>query len=233
MAGVAIFGTLLLAGCGRSDEKPKEAAPDPVKPSAIAEPPAEVTSPSPAGVPEAIDSPTEAAAAPAATPPKVVYVVTAFEAVSDLGTHEFPVGAKVNVMEVEGEDYLVEYNGVAVKNGREFFSETLVVSETAPVPTPSPSVPSTIDPVADAVAPSESGLPDTTSSPDPALVKEEQKSAELLGEIRTINDEIRKAEDAQTMTSSTDEEQKDSSEIKRLKKRRDSLSEDLTEFAKP
>lgn len=224
-AGIALSG-ILLSGCGRSDEKPTDAAQESPTPSAVAEAPHDASA-TPAPPPETSVPATTTSAT--ATPPKTLYVVTAFEAVSDLGTHQFPVGAKVNVMEVEGNDYLVEYNGVAVRNGREFFSETeaadsVVAEPVPPVATPTPEASPT---------PEEQAWPAATGTPDPQMSAEEGKSAELLGEIRTINHEIRQAEDAQKLESSPDAEVKDSSEIKGLKKRRDALSKDLTDFAKP
>lgn len=223
LAAIALLGILFLAGCGRSENEPPVPTSQPestATPSAIATPPQgeSVTAPAPES------SASSQAAVPGATPPKNLYVVTAFEAVSELGTHKFPVGAKVNIMEEDGNDYLVEYHGVAVRNGREFFSETMP-GETAP-PTIETTPPGTVTPPV-------SGLASSDATPDPAMAAEEKKSAELLGEIRTINDEIRRAEDAQKLVTTPDSETKESSKIKNLKKRRDALSEDLTDFAKP
>jgi len=225
--GIAFSGILLFSGCGRSEEKPGDDAQESPTPSPIVD--SLQDAPEPLPTPSLSPSPQATATQATATAPKTLYVVTAFEAVSDRGTHQFPVGAQVNVMEVDGEDFLVEYNGVAVRNGQEFFSETMVTESVAAEPVPPAATPAPES----SPAPEEQAWPAATGTPDPRMGAEEEKSAELLGEIRSINHEIRQAEDAQKLTTGSDTEVKDSSEIKSLKKRRDALSEDLTDFAKP
>lgn len=202
VAGVILSGLLIFPGCKPTTkpepvpEQTSEPSPAPVrnpsKPSAIVEPPQD----------SVVSAPTPAAAS------REVYIVTAFQAVSDVGTHDFPAGAKVKVLGEEGEDYLIEYNGVSVRNHRSNFSDTLVEPAATPalaVEDPSPT------PVAtDALA------------PDTIMTEEDRKNARTLEDIRVLNDEIRTAQD---------KDEKATAE--KLKKRRDQLSEDLTKTAKP
>ena len=234
MAALAVASLFFSPGCKRAAEP--EAAPDtaaspsptrsPSKPSAIVEPPKG-------------DS---ASSEPA--PAREVYVVTAFQAVSELGTHDFPVGTKVTLVGEEDGDYLIEYQGVSVRNARAFFSETLV--ESAPAETPQTDAdlaqaPATPEPAIAPLGYPDSSAPASTPDAPTALTvtaeeevavvdriptEEDRKNAELLEAIRTLNEEIRVAQE-------TPEAAPSASKVDKLKKRRDQLSEDLTRSAKP
>lgn len=238
LAVLAVAGLIFLPGCKRTAEP--EAAPEtaaspaptrsPSKPSAIVEPPNGTTD------------------ATELTPAREVYVVTAFQAMSELGTHDFPVGTKVTLVGEEEGDYLIEYQGVSVRNARSFFSETLVEAapsdpaltdadlagssatpepaiaplgypgSTAPAPEPSPEAPSALTVTAE----EEVAVVDTIPT------EEDRKNAELLEAIRTLNEEIRVEQETAASTSAPA-----SPKVEKLKKRRDQLSEDLTRSAKP
>lgn len=244
VTGLAVAGLIFAPGCKRNAEP--EAAPEtaaspsptrgPSKPSAIVEPPngdPAVSEPTPVSVRE-------------------VYVVTAFQAMSELGTHDFPVGTKVTLVGEEEGDYLIEYQGVSVRNAREFFSETPVesapptpepaASDTIPVepaPTPEPAIAPLGYPDSTAPAPASTPAPEAPSAltvtaeeevvvVDTPPTAEDRKNAELLEAIRTLNEEIRVEQEAAATASAPN-----SSKVEKLKKRRDQLSEDLTRSAKP
>jgi uncharacterized protein YdcH (DUF465 family) len=145
-------------------------------------------------------------------PLRQVFVVTSFQSVSEFGTHDFPAGTKVNLLAEEGEEYLVEFEGVSVKNNKSFFSETEVV--VAPVATPEPS------PLA----------PLPTPEPPAALSPEDQKVSELSDKIRLLDEEVRAAKEK---SASGEPSKAEAREIERLKKQRNQLSEELSTISKP
>ena len=218
LSGMVLASILFSTGC-KPAASPEPAPPPmpvstpaavPSKPSAIARPPLDVPSPS-----------------PQATPGRVLYVVTAFQASDNAGSHDFPVGARVNVLSEEGEDYIVEYQGVSVRNGRVFFSEAVVMPPVPPLPATTP----------DPGLPGETLLSAAQSSPSPdaaaSLSEEERKTSQLIDGIRVLNDEIRTAHDKQLGASTTDQKDAEAALIKKLKNRRDKLSTELTRTAKP
>ncbi len=85
--------------------------------------------------------------------------------------------------------------------------------------------------------PGESPLSGTIPPPnDPLLQAEQKKVAEITGSIRTLNDQIRSAQDTldrNTSKLSKQEVKKESRAIQRLKEKRDALSGELTELGKP
>ena len=137
------------------------------------------------------------------------------------GTHDFPVGAMVIVLGEEGDDYIVEYNGVSVRNARTFFSETVVEQ-----------IPASPTPVPPSFAPPQTQLSDVAPSPAPAapgaltsdaaILEEDRQNSETLEKIRTLNSEIRTAQEKDQKATAA-----------KLKKQRDELSEELTRTAKP
>jgi len=241
-SGIAIglFG----AGCGEAPQAGTDANP----PEAVQAIP-----------PPDLDIPTKK---PEKVPP-FLYVKTAFQSESDYGTHDFPVGAKVAVLEKQGDSYLVELNGVAVLNGAEFFSETLIVDEpvasptpaaqAAPVaatPTPTPDSPSANDEdyiTAPAPGDTITSVPEPTPSdslastpaaspapsaepapPEPGPVAdsaEDRRVSELSQEIRDINEKIDRASSPGNPASEP--------EVRKLRKQREQLSEELTTLTKP
>ncbi len=218
-----------VTGCGK---KPEPALPEP---EVIVQPPsANKSAATPASTPESTPTPQPTPTpAPTPLPPpepvadsiqepiRQVYVVTAFQSVSDIGTHDFPQGAKVNLLAIEGEDYLVELGGVSVKNNKIFFSETEVLAVvpeattttqpelTPPSPLPTPEAPTTLTP-------------------------EDKKIGDLSDKIRLLDEEVRAAKEkaAEEVTSGASSSSS-SRDVEKLKKERDRLSEELSDIAKP
>lgn len=95
----------------------------------------------------------------------------------------------------------------------------------APAPPPEPPLPD------------EPPLSGTIPPPnDPSLQAEQKKVAEITDSIRTLNDQIRSAQDdldRNTPKLSKQELKKESRAIQRLKEKRDALSGELTELGKP
>lgn len=214
-----------LSGCGK---KPAPALPEP---EVIVQPPsANKPAPTPEPTPEPTPVPTpeptplpppEPVADSIQEPIRQVYVVTAFQSVSEIGTHDFPQGAKVNLLAIEGEDYLVELGGVSVKNNKIFFSETEVLEETpepvaAAQPEPTPPAP----------------LP-TPEAPT-TLTTEDKKIGDLSDKIRLLDEEVRAAKEKAAQEAASGASNASSSrDVEKLKKERDRLSEELSDIAKP
>lgn len=209
-ASLALAGLFFSPGCKRAANPevvptPESApastpAPNLSKPSAIAQPPTETPTP---------------------TPARVVYVATPFQAKDDAGTHDFPMGAMVIVLSEEGDDYIVEYNGVSVRNARSFFSETML-DQIPAAPTPTPVAFATPQTQLSNLGPDPTPVPPGALTSDAAIMEEDRKNSEKLEKIRTLNDEIRTAQ-----------EKDQKSKAEKLKQQRDQLSEDLTKTAKP
>ncbi|MFZ4682209.1 MAG: hypothetical protein ACOYMS_06885 [Terrimicrobiaceae bacterium] len=209
---IAVAGLLFSPGCKRApvpepapsptaEESPAPTpAPNLSKPSAIAQPPTETPTP---------------------TPARVVYVATAFQAMDEGGTHDFPVGAMVIVLGEEGDDYIVEYNGVSVRNARTFFSET-VVEQIPASPTPAAPAFATPQTQLSDVAPSPVPAAPGALTSDSAIMEEDRQNSEKLDKIRALNSEIRTAQEKNQKAAAA-----------KLKKQRDELSEELTRTAKP
>jgi len=209
---VAAAGLLFSPGCKRApvpepapalapEESPASSPTTNLsKPSAIAQPPTETPTP---------------------TPARVVYVATAFQAMDEGGTHDFPVGAMVIVLGEEGDDYIVEYNGVSVRNARTFFSET-VVEQSPAAPTPAPVSFATPQTQLSDVAPTPAPAAPEALTTDAAIMEEDRENSEKLEKIRTLNNEIRTAQEKNQKATAA-----------KLKKQRDELSEELTRTAKP
>lgn len=235
-----LSASLLLAGCGKAPEPPpaasSEATPTPAqgKPSAVVQPPL-----------------TQPPAAPSPTAQRTVYVLEGFQAVNSDGTHEVPTGAAVQVVAEEGDEYVIEYRGISVRTPKAYFSETLVEQVTeSPAVSPTPDmIPLTadapaVDPAATPAAlpaePSDESLATATPppmqeavpTPEPTLSAEDAKAQQLMGELRTISDEIRSASE-KLPTLPPDEKSRESARINKLKKERDQIGQSLTEVAKP
>jgi hypothetical protein len=151
-------------------------------------------------------------------------VVTEFRAVSQLGTHEFPVGTQVQFLEEDGEDVLVQLGDVAVKINRSYFSEDAIEPVASPpTATPPPAAPTpdqiAIDEPVPEPAPGEAAAV-ATPSPTP-LGPEEQRISELTDSIRALDNEIRTAPSPA------------SPQVQQLRQKRDKLSEELTTLGKP
>lgn len=220
---------LALGGCGKAPESPADPAATPEangtptsgKPSAVVQPPSKGT-------------------------PKVVYVIEGFQAVSADGTHDIPTGAAVVVLSEQGDEYMISHEGLSVRTPKAYFSETRIEAVATPTPVavasptpdtiplatePAATEPVVAEPVA-AATPNPIATPGPDATPDPALAIDEAKSQALMGQIRSINDEIRSATDKMEVAPAAEKE-KEAEKIEKLKKRRDSLSEDLTKVAKP
>lgn len=217
---------LALGGCGKKPESPANSSATP-----------EANGTPTSGKPSAVVQP------PAKAAPKVVYVIEGFQAVSADGTHEIPTGAAVVVLSEQGDEYLISHEGLSVRTPKAYFSETRIEAIATPTPvavaSPTPDTiplatepePVATEPVA-AATPNPIATPGPDATPDPALAADEAKSQALMGQIRSINDEIRSATDKMEVAPAAEKE-KEAEKIQKLKKRRDSLSEDLTKVAKP
>jgi hypothetical protein len=228
IAGVA--GMLTLGGCGKSPEQ-------------TATPPAEAT-------PEAASTPTSSKPSlvvqpPSNAKPKTVYVIEGFQAVSTDGTHDVPTGAAVNVVSEEGDEYVISYQGLSVRTPKAYFSETVIQETVTPAPTPVAAAPSPtpdtiplssdttpVEPTTPSADSMTAATPIPVATPDPAMAADDAKAQELMGQIRSINDEIRSATDKMEVAPSAEKAQ-EAAKIEKLKKRRDALSGSLTEVAKP
>jgi hypothetical protein len=233
----AAAGLLLTGGCGKAPEPSAETSAEPTtqpastptnsKPSAVVQPPGKEA------------------------PERIVYVAAAFQAMNSDGTHDVPAGAAVKVLAEEGDEYVIEYEGISVRTPKGFFSETKIEEVAAPTPEPVAAAPTPdMIPLPEATpalpepapAQPEPAQPETLAegateptpagTPDPAMAADEEKATELIGEIRAVNDEIRAATD-KLETAPAPEKAKEAARIEKLKKRRDTLSEDLTRVAKP
>lgn len=210
VAGLVIAGATLISGCKRNEppESPQGAETSqtpaqtpakqtPSKPSAVLEPP----------------KPAE----------KRVFVATAFQARSDRGIHDFPVGTEVTLIGEEEGDYIIEYDGLRLRNARSFFSDSARPQEQPLNPVdsaPAPASPSPIAPTA--VTPDIAAS--TGETPDTIPTEEDRKNSALLDSIRSLNEEIRSEQESDAAKPEA---------IEKLKRQRDKLSEELTETAKP
>ncbi len=233
LTGIAA-AALLLVACGKSPEPPVEpqvtTRPTTPAPAAEATPelaPAVQTTPEPMPAVEATPEPTPLPApSPAADtiqePLRQVWVAMAFQSESEYGTHDFPAGVQVNLLAVEGDDYLVEYEGVSVRNNKAFFSET-PVEPAAPVAESSPEPTATPEPE-----------PLATPAPPDALSLEQKKVEDLSGKIQALDAERRALQEEIAQEGGSGEARPAAREkIKELQKERDQLSEQLTEISKP
>lgn len=218
---VSAAWALALAGCG---QPPSPSAPE-------ASPP-----PTPEATPEASSPAAESTPQPESKP-KTLYVTTEFRAVSQLGTHEFPVGTPVELLEEQGEDYVVQHGDVAVRIHRSYFSETLPLPppptvEATPAPEPSPDL-IPMEPQGASAEESLVSLPQPAPEPWPAsspappptpepLTAEQQKVEELTESIRQVDQRLREAQNSG-----------DTKEAQRLRREREKLSEELTTYGKP
>lgn len=218
----------LVTACGKKEEPaplPEEPSPTPhvSKPTVIAVPPASTT---PSPMPEATPTP---------FPQRTVYVAVAFQSVSDVGTHDFPQGAAVTLVGEEGDEYIVEYQGVSVRNHKSYFSDEVI--EVAPAPTPSPTPETPVAPPA-VEPPLPEATPDLPAQPSSAQssTSEDQTTAAMLNKIKDLNDEIRVASDKLELdqdTASSATIRAEKARIEKLKKQKQRLSEDVTRMAKP
>jgi hypothetical protein len=238
---VGMAGVILLGGCGKAPE-----------PAATAEAAPAETTPEPAatptsGKPSLVVQPPAAPKAEPAAVEKIVYVIEGFEAVSTDGTHQIPTGAEVRVLAEENDEYLISYGNLSVRTPKAYFSETRIEEAAAPEPEPqpepaaptpdaipmsadtAPAEPAATPPAAEPVA---VATPGPEATPDPAMAADEAKTQELMGQIRSIDDEIRATTD-QVNGAPAVEKAKAAAKIEKLKKRRDALSENLTKVAKP
>jgi len=232
--GLACLASLcLLAGCGPSPQPEETPAQSDATPRI---PP-----------PETRETPAPAAAqTPSQNLPETLFVVTAFQAVSNLGTHDFPRGAKVNVLSEEGDEYLVELDGVGVQIGKAYFSGTdpaaadQATATPATIPAPSPAEeavpPETFEDAPETLAAEGADIieieekempavmsdstpaPPATEAPAPA---DEQRISELTESLREVNEKIRSGET------------QPGENLETLRKKRDHLGEELTTYGKP
>jgi hypothetical protein len=226
----ALAAVLLgFAACGK--------APEPEAPT-TAEAPAASPAQSP-GKPSLVVQPP--------TRTKTVFVLTAFQAVTSDGTQDVAVGEEVTVLEEQGDEYVIAYRDLSVRTPKAFFSDSPVappsaapvteptpaLAEATPEPTAPPEPTATPDPTTQPLeAAAEPAPPEPSSTPDPALTADTAKTDALIGEIRSLNDQIRIATD-QMETAAAPDKAAEAARIEKLKKRRDQLSADLTRVAKP
>ena len=209
---VAAAGLLFSPGCKRAP------VPEPAPAPAPEESPASTPTPNGSNPSAIAQPPTET---PTPTPARVVYVATAFQARDEGETHDFPVGAMVIVLGEEGGDYIVEYQGVSVRNARTFFSEP-VVEQSPAAPTPAPAPLATPQTQWSDGAPTPAPAPPGALTTDAAIMEEDRQNSEKLEKIRTLNSEIRTAQEKNQKAAAA-----------KLKKQRNELSEELTRTAKP
>lgn len=218
--------------------------------------------PTPAGG-SIVSIPEEFQAAPAETPnvtlPPVVFVTTDFTITSASGLRGIRVGEAMNFIREEGDDFVVQVDGLEFKKHKSFFSSTYVEAGTpvapvaeslppsAPAPTPDMLPPAIADaePTPDTITDDLPAAPGTTPAPAPLAesmptpTEEEAKVEELTDTIRGLNEKIRTSQDSleaktkQPNPPSAQDVKKEARAIERLKAERDALSENLTEIGKP
>ncbi|MEI6492789.1 MAG: hypothetical protein WCO94_09600 [Verrucomicrobiota bacterium] len=233
---------LLLAGCSPSPDTapppaPKESA-QPQVPTSVVSIPEEFLSPPPADVPKL----------PAATPkpqpakPKVLFATSDFQVTTENGIQGIRAGEAVNFVREESGDFVVQYRGIEFRKNNSYFATTYAEP---PRPEPTPFAgenPAASHAPAQPQPAEEPPLGGTVPGDNTALVAEQKKLADLTGTIRTLNDQIRSAqEEVDRMSTSTSggekhsaaEVKKASRTIQRLKEKRDELSGQLTEIGKP
>lgn len=220
---IFVLGTI---GCGKSPTPDNTSA----EPS---ETPPGIPLPDPSSTPQVSATP-----APRTYPEKV-FVVTAFQAVSEIGTHDFPVGTEVNVLKEEGEEYLVERDGVGVQISKSYFSESdpnAIPATSIPTPTNEPK-PKTIAEEETVDIIEMEGVPAPIEQTPAPLAEdtiteeaiENPRVEEITQSLREINDQIRNAQTRQgSQDTSTSQ-----SELENLKKKRDQLGKELTTYGKP
>ncbi len=237
LASISLVGCLVLSGCGKpatpetnGTDLPSP-SPGPTKPSAVVQPPGEAGS------------------------ERIVFVVTSFQAMTSEGTYDVPVGAAVKVLEDAGDELQIEYKGFAVRTPKTFFSDQPISAPGTAAATPDASPAAEVTPdatpgmtesetltetVTESISTEAASTPevpaewrpDPEATPDPALTADTEKTSELIGEIRTLNEEIRTASDKMEVAA-PDEKSAEARRVEQLKKKRDALSADLTEVAKP
>lgn len=218
---IFVLGTI---GCGKSPT-PDNTAGEP------SETPPGIPLPDPTSTPQVSATP-----APP-THPEKVFVVTAFQAVSEIGTHDFPAGTEVNVLKEEGEEYLVERDGVGVQISKSYFSESdpNAISATS-IPTNEPK-PQTIAEEETVDTIEMEGVPapiEQTPAPlaEDTLTEEAIENPrvdEITQSLREINDQIRSTQNRQGSQGTSTSQ----SELENLKKKRDQLGKELTTYGKP
>jgi hypothetical protein len=227
---------LALPACGPSsapESEPSTASPSP-SPTPMPSVPPPPTNPAPTP---------DSAVAPA---PREVYVVTAFQAVSDLGTHDFPVGTKVNVLKEEGSEYLVEYEGVGVQIAKTYFSDSApaAVNESGEPDAPTPDATrsdASEETLAEEVVVEESTVEETTIAEETSgqtvdvdtipLDPEQQKVEQITESLREVNEEIRQTRTA--IQSNPGSAPSKEAQLDNLRRKRDRLGEELTTYGKP
>ncbi|GAB4166958.1 MAG: hypothetical protein Fur0032_04650 [Terrimicrobiaceae bacterium] len=209
--------------------------------------------PTVAEAPAADSQAIEPAASPQASLPqpsvsiRKLYIAESFQTESTEGIHDFPRGGEVELIAIIDDDYLVQRNGVSVRISRTFFSETPVSPEAAEtsVPTASTLTQETAEiipadapddvrpePVSQSVAApqgSEEEAALVAEEPPPPLSAEDRRIEELTESIRELNDRIRSVR----QTLATSQSEPEPAEVRRLQKKRDELSEELTGLVKP
>lgn len=238
-----LFLCLLLAGCNPSPKAvpppaAKDSAPPPA-PTSVVSIPEEFLAPLPA------EPPKPPAATPEAQPatPRVLFVTSDFQLTTEHGIQGVRAGEAVDFVREEGGDFVVRYRGQEFRRNSSYFAETYV-EPPRPGPTPfageNPAVANQapVEPQP-ADAPALSG---PIPGEEPSLAAGQKKLAELTDTIRTLNNQIRSAqEDLDRKSAGTSggeapssaEVKKASRAIQRLKEKRDEFSGQLTEMGKP
>jgi len=244
LSALALASVLLSPACKPAPETSVSTLPLPNEPEATP------NSGSIVSIPEEFQAPP--AETPQATLPPVVFVTSDFTISSSEGLRGIRVGEAMNFIRQEGDDFIVQTDGLEFQKNKSFFSSTYIPptiaapEAEAPIPTPLPTpvaeVQPTPDTITDGPAPAttdNSYLADPSAQSVPTPTAEEEKVGKITDTIRNLNEEIRTSQDALSTKSkqpsppSTQEVKKEKREIDRLKAERDALSESLTELGKP
>jgi hypothetical protein len=225
----------ILAACSPSpDTTPK---PRPT------EPPPRTTSASVVSIPEEFVSPAPTPQPKPPVLPRVVFATSDFQVATQHGIQGIRAGEAVNFIREEKGDYVVEYAGLRFQKNKSYFAATYV-EPARPEPTPfaGDSAPVARRASPETPLPDEPPLSGTVPANDPALVAGQKKVGALTDSIRTLNEQIRSAQNELNKKSartsggeklSPQEIKNASRAIQRLKDKRDELSGQLTEMGKP
>jgi hypothetical protein len=193
--------------------------------------------------------PTETPKLPSATPkstpakPRVVFATSDFQVTTDHGIQGIRAGEAVEFVREESGNFVVRFRGLEFRKNSSYFAETYV-EPSRPEPTPfAGENPAAVSQAPAELRPAEEPpLSGTIPGDDPALVAGQKKLADLTDSIRSLNDQIRSAQEEleKKSTQTTGGEKPTAAEIKkatraiqRLKEKRDELSGQLTEIGKP
>lgn len=225
----------LLAACS----PPPDTTPKP-QPT---QPPPRATPASVVSIPEEFVSPGPIPQRKPPVLPRVVFATSDFQVTTQHGIQGIRAGEAVNFIREEEGDYVVQYRTIQFKKSKSYFAATYV-EPARPQSTPfaGEQASATTRGSAEPLLPGEPPLSGTVPANDPALVAGQKKVGTLTDSIRTLNEEIRSAQNEldrkSARTSGGDaasalDIKKSQRAIQRLKEKRDELSGQLTEMGKP